>query len=93
MIEEMSGMCYRHRCHFVPTESFGNKCPACYWETKATREESTIASKGFASDWGVTDTAFQQSVHLTASGAGGRGDNPLQADLFADDPSATNGGR
>lgn len=36
MIENMSGMCYRHRCHFVQTESFDNKCPACYWETKAT---------------------------------------------------------
>lgn len=35
----------------------------------------------------------QQSVHLTAFGAGGRGDNPLQSSFIADDPSATNGGR
>ncbi len=35
----------------------------------------------------------QQSVHLTASGAGGRGDNPLQSSFIADDPSANNGGR
>ena len=41
----------------------------------------------------ITQQAAQQSVHLTASGAGGRGDNPLQSNLFADDPSATHGGR
>ena len=35
----------------------------------------------------------QQSVHLTASGAGGRGDNPLQSSFIADDPSAKHGGR
>ncbi len=35
----------------------------------------------------------QQSVHLTAFGAGGRGQNPLQLSFIADDPSATNGGR
>jgi site-specific DNA-methyltransferase (adenine-specific) len=35
----------------------------------------------------------QQSVHLTASGAGGRGQNPLQSSFIADDPSATIGGR
>ncbi len=35
----------------------------------------------------------QQSVHLTASGAGGRGDNPLQSSFIADDPSAKIGGR
>jgi hypothetical protein len=37
--------------------------------------------------------ATQQSVHLTASGAGGRGQNPLQSSFIADDPSAKNGGR
>jgi len=37
--------------------------------------------------------AAQQSVHLTASGAGGRGDNPLQSSFIADDPSAKIGGR
>ena len=35
----------------------------------------------------------QQSVHLTASGAGGRGQNPLQSSFIADDPSAKHGGR
>jgi site-specific DNA-methyltransferase (adenine-specific) len=35
----------------------------------------------------------QQSVHLTASGAGGRGQNPLQSSFIADDPSAKIGGR
>lgn len=35
----------------------------------------------------------QQSVHLTASGAGGRGQIPLQGFDQADDPSATHGGR
>ena len=35
----------------------------------------------------------QQSVHLTASGAGGRGEIPLQSSFIADDPSATHGGR
>lgn len=34
----------------------------------------------------------QQSVSLTASGAGGRGDNPLQGLDQADDPSAKIGG-
>lgn len=37
--------------------------------------------------------ATQQSVHLTASGAGGRGQNPLQSSFIADDPSAKSGGR
>lgn len=35
----------------------------------------------------------QQSVYLTASGAGGRGQNPLQSSFIADDPSAKIGGR
>lgn len=35
----------------------------------------------------------QQSVHLTASGAGGRGEIPLQSSFIADDPSAKHGGR
>jgi len=35
----------------------------------------------------------QQSAHLTASGAGGRGQNPLQSSFVADDPSAKLGGR
>lgn len=35
----------------------------------------------------------QQSVHLTASGAGGRGQNSLQSSFIADDPSAKHGGR
>ena len=35
----------------------------------------------------------QQSVHLTASGAGGRGQNSLQSSFIADDPSAKLGGR
>jgi len=35
----------------------------------------------------------QQSVHLTASGAGERGQNPLQSSFIADDPSAKHGGR
>ena len=34
----------------------------------------------------------QQSVHLTAYGAGGRGQNPLQSSFIADDPSAKHGG-
>lgn len=37
--------------------------------------------------------AAQQSVHLTASGAGGRGQNSLQSSFIADDPSAKHGGR
>ena len=37
--------------------------------------------------------AAQQSVHLTASGAGGRGQIPLQSSFIADDPSAKIGGR
>ena len=37
--------------------------------------------------------ATQQSVHLTASGAGGRGQNSLQSSFIADDPSAKLGGR
>lgn len=39
------------------------------------------------------DDNAQQSVHLTASGAGGRGQNPLQSSFIADDPSAKHGGR
>ena len=35
----------------------------------------------------------QQSVHLTASGAGGLGEIPLQSSFIADDPSAKHGGR
>ena len=35
----------------------------------------------------------QQSVHLTASGAGGRGKNSLQFSFIADDQSAKHGGR
>ena len=41
----------------------------------------------------VRKYAAQQSVHLTAFGAGGRGAIPLQLSLFADDQSATIGGR
>ena len=37
--------------------------------------------------------ADQQSVHLTAFGAGERGQNPLQSSFIADDPSAKHGGR
>jgi hypothetical protein len=29
---EFTGMCYRHRLRFVPSEQFGMNCPACYWE-------------------------------------------------------------
>lgn len=39
-----------------------------------------------------SDDNAQHSVHLTAFGAGGRGENPLQLSFIADDPSATNGG-
>lgn len=35
----------------------------------------------------------QQSVHQTASGAGGRGQNSLQSSFIADDPPAKHGGR
>jgi hypothetical protein len=41
----------------------------------------------------IAKWAAQQSVYLTAFGAGGRGVIPLQLSLFADDPSATIGGR
>ena len=37
--------------------------------------------------------AVEHSVHLTASGAGGRGYNPLQSSFIADDQSAKYGGR
>ena len=37
--------------------------------------------------------AAQQSVYLTAFGAGGRGQIPLQSSFIADDPSAKHGGR
>jgi len=35
----------------------------------------------------------QHRLHLTASGADGRGQNPLQSSFIADDPSAKLGGR
>ena len=37
--------------------------------------------------------AAQHRVRLTASGAGGRGQNSLQSSFIADDPSAKHGGR
>ena len=39
------------------------------------------------------EQAVEQSVYLTASGAGGRGKNSLQSSFIADDQSAKNGGR
>lgn len=41
----------------------------------------------------IKNNAAQQSVHLTASGAGGRGQNSLQSIFIADDLSAKHGGR
>lgn len=50
----------------------------------ALREDIVIES---------SENNAQQSVHLTASGAGGRGQNSLQSSFIADDPSAKIGGR
>jgi hypothetical protein len=43
--------------------------------------------------WLAIKEHAEQNVHLTASGAGGRGEIPLQSSFIADDPSAKNGGR
>ena len=58
------------------------------------QDEVPISKEGVAElvAW-LNKHAVEHRVHLTASGAGGRGQNSLQSSFIADDPSATRGGR
>ena len=75
----------------VSCMKFGRKFIGCEIEPKyfAIAEKRIQQAAQQPSFWHEA----QQSVHLTASGAGGRGQNSLQSSFIADDPSAKNGGR
>ena len=68
---------------------FGAPCCLVAYGVENVQAISSSKLKGILLDL----NAAEHRVHLTASGAGGRGQNSLQSSFIADDPSAKHGGR